>query len=495
MHFKVKTSWFTLVELIVVITILTILWTIGFISIFQYQTIARDSIRNSDLQIIQRALEYYKLQSGFYPEPQDSFDVTYSGSLAWKQGVYGEETRVITGRISQVPLDPVTWNPYTYSTTYNRQEFQLSAIMEWGLFSYRDVNTNNTPNNNSLLTHQAHAQSYTARVIGNYNGRIITLNEPGRLIILWVPSIISSEIESVDIRDIFSRGSLVLNNSSNLPSSYHNTSDIITDIFQAPSFIPGTITWTPPVLYDDTYENFNTAQWQQSFWENIIAYYSESNIANTITDVVPTSSPLDVAANYIQAELWGLDNREIMTFRENDESGWWIVSPPSALECITPGQECTSIDDIYFAWQNTSNQYIYVTKVLAPQFWHIADQYCKWIGAGWNIFNRADRNLLAIPWDPLNVDFTTPSLWGIATVTWTSGSFVNGQMVTNYTWSSNSYNIYSQNQDGNFNLHNPFGQSLVLTTLGTNNSNTLPPENNSIALPFICSLQTSVPIN
>jgi prepilin-type N-terminal cleavage/methylation domain-containing protein len=45
---------FTLVELIVVITILAILSTIGFLAMQSYNQYARDTIRTSDLSLISR---------------------------------------------------------------------------------------------------------------------------------------------------------------------------------------------------------------------------------------------------------------------------------------------------------------------------------------------------------------------------------------------------------------------------------------------------------
>ena len=49
---------FTLVELIVVITILAVLWTIAFISLQSYTISARDSVRVADLNTIKSAIEY-----------------------------------------------------------------------------------------------------------------------------------------------------------------------------------------------------------------------------------------------------------------------------------------------------------------------------------------------------------------------------------------------------------------------------------------------------
>jgi prepilin-type N-terminal cleavage/methylation domain-containing protein len=70
---------FTLVELIVVITILAVLGTIAFVSFQGYAVQARDSTRISDLTVMKKALELYKVQQDSYPSPSEtSFNVSYS---------------------------------------------------------------------------------------------------------------------------------------------------------------------------------------------------------------------------------------------------------------------------------------------------------------------------------------------------------------------------------------------------------------------------------
>jgi len=62
---------FTLVELIVVITILAILGTISFFALGGFVVSARDSNRISDVNSMKSVLENYSLQTGFYPAPSD----------------------------------------------------------------------------------------------------------------------------------------------------------------------------------------------------------------------------------------------------------------------------------------------------------------------------------------------------------------------------------------------------------------------------------------
>jgi prepilin-type N-terminal cleavage/methylation domain-containing protein len=81
-----KLKGFTLVELIVVITILAILGTIGFLAIGGYSSRARDSARIGDLAQVSKSLDLSTVISGSYPLPDGSFAVTYSGGAVWNQG-------------------------------------------------------------------------------------------------------------------------------------------------------------------------------------------------------------------------------------------------------------------------------------------------------------------------------------------------------------------------------------------------------------------------
>lgn len=80
---------FTLVELIVVITILAILGTIGFLSVGGYSSRARDTDRLADVGNISKSLDLSIVTAGSYPAPDNSFAVTYSGSTVWNQGIVG----------------------------------------------------------------------------------------------------------------------------------------------------------------------------------------------------------------------------------------------------------------------------------------------------------------------------------------------------------------------------------------------------------------------
>lgn len=71
-HFKKKLHGFTLVELIVVITILVILGTIAFVQLGGFAGSARDSARISDLTNITQGLELVLMKNGSVVPPDAS---------------------------------------------------------------------------------------------------------------------------------------------------------------------------------------------------------------------------------------------------------------------------------------------------------------------------------------------------------------------------------------------------------------------------------------
>ena len=119
-------KWFTLVELIVVITILAILWTIWFISMQWYSLSSRDAKRINDIGILKKSLELTYLEDGSYPTNSGSI-VSFSWATLWTQGTFDNAVRLQTQRVSEVPTDPLTWENYIYSVTQNRGEFQIAA--------------------------------------------------------------------------------------------------------------------------------------------------------------------------------------------------------------------------------------------------------------------------------------------------------------------------------------------------------------------------------
>lgn len=120
---------FTLVELIVVIIILAILWTIAFISLQWFSRDARDSVRLTDMKSIQKWAELFKLKSDFYPIPDDYLTVTASWVIiryqwiAWSKLLWDIS-------VHWWWQDPLTNEYYDYILDWTKIQIQISWYFE-----------------------------------------------------------------------------------------------------------------------------------------------------------------------------------------------------------------------------------------------------------------------------------------------------------------------------------------------------------------------------
>lgn len=119
---------FTLVELIVVVTILAILATIWFVSYSSYLVWVRDSNRAAQLVSISDGMELYRTKKDL-PLPDNYVEIKYGSGLLWYQGEAGSNT-LETIDFTKWWTDPKTDEYFTYYLTQDRKYFQLMAFFE-----------------------------------------------------------------------------------------------------------------------------------------------------------------------------------------------------------------------------------------------------------------------------------------------------------------------------------------------------------------------------
>lgn len=113
---KLKTSGFTLIELVVVIAIIATLTALASFNFNQARARARDVQRKSELKAIQNALELYK---------NDQMPQSYPTATG----------PLVTAYMSKLPVDPKekavdgSWQDYAY-TQVNSLEYTLTACLE-----------------------------------------------------------------------------------------------------------------------------------------------------------------------------------------------------------------------------------------------------------------------------------------------------------------------------------------------------------------------------
>jgi len=130
---------FTLVELIVVITIVWILSTVGFVSYSWYLTGARDSNRFSQLTKLSDSLQTYAASKSL-PLPDDYIEITASGAtnvIAYQWYVWVDVLETID--YTNGGKDPKDDSYFTYYLTKDRKSLQLLALMEDGASANTDI--------------------------------------------------------------------------------------------------------------------------------------------------------------------------------------------------------------------------------------------------------------------------------------------------------------------------------------------------------------------
>lgn len=97
-----SSSGFTLVELLVVVTIISLLTAIGVVNYISLIESSRDSKRQSDMKVIQSALQQYHADQRYYPLPSSSCgNGTFSIGCSLKSP---DGSKVY---LKEVPRDPV----------------------------------------------------------------------------------------------------------------------------------------------------------------------------------------------------------------------------------------------------------------------------------------------------------------------------------------------------------------------------------------------------
>lgn len=121
--------WFTLVELIIVITILAILSTVWVISFQKYIKQARDTNRISNLKTIEKWLNVFFVKNTTYPIPDDHNEISASGTIVLYQWFFGDKISGLLW-IGSTPLDPIDNTRYIYNTNFLKNKYQLMTFIE-----------------------------------------------------------------------------------------------------------------------------------------------------------------------------------------------------------------------------------------------------------------------------------------------------------------------------------------------------------------------------
>jgi len=115
---KIRNS-FTLVEILVVVTIISLLASIAAVSYSRFVKQSRDARRKTDIEQIRAAVEMYRNFNGVYPTTGMTFG---SGQIQDSSG---------TKYMGKIPNDPMP-TPYTYYYVSTSQDYTLCSYIEGG---------------------------------------------------------------------------------------------------------------------------------------------------------------------------------------------------------------------------------------------------------------------------------------------------------------------------------------------------------------------------
>ena len=120
---------FSLVELLITITVLGILASISFVSLQGYVINSRDALRVTDLKNISNALSTFEITHEEYPLPSNNFKIDLQGNTLNYQGVI-DSTVLQKINVTNWWQDPVDKTFYAYSTNTQKSKYQLLGFLE-----------------------------------------------------------------------------------------------------------------------------------------------------------------------------------------------------------------------------------------------------------------------------------------------------------------------------------------------------------------------------
>ena len=130
MFFIKKTkAWFTIVELIVSISIVIILWAIWLFSYNSQLPWVRDANRLSQMEALYNWLKVYGTRNSFWPIPDNKIDINFSGSTFWYQW-YAWEDVLREIDFKKWWKDPKDQTYFTYITNKKKKYFQILWFLE-----------------------------------------------------------------------------------------------------------------------------------------------------------------------------------------------------------------------------------------------------------------------------------------------------------------------------------------------------------------------------
>ncbi len=435
----------TLVEIIIVWTIISIISVVWLLYYNSYLVTVRDSSRLVELWNIETALWTYVLKNWFYPDPSNWVQVTYSWAEVWTQWTIWESVTNIISYSKDVH-DPLTNNEYTYSVKNSRKEYSLAWVLEerpWLAINNRFIQTANAE--------APWSKKWIALVKWNYNWEVVSIKLNWITNILALPSIVSSNLSSPDILDILSNHDLVYNDYWNIPASYSGS------VFN----FDANIDFAPNELVIFTWSVSNLKETYNQVWllQDLYSAYSWSLLWKSISvnriDYVDLFSPEPSSKTKVLAcdlinfklkyfvECWWVDfitffvvnvlhiditnlpwSKITVVYQDND---WNFVFWTNAWLAFYDWENW-----LVYNKQNSSLVHNYITSVTQDNTWNYWIWTQNWISklVIWDFLNTNDDIWVTIWWNVL--------VWTHIQYIYTDSDWIvwiwTNQGVSSYNW-------------------------------------------------------------
>jgi len=116
---SLKRSGFTLIEVLIVATIISLLASVGITSYSSFNQSSRDARRKADLEQVRGALELYRSNNSAYPTPGGTYGLPFgTAGLSDATNTY----------MSKIPQDPKS--SYSYFYTVDSGDYTIGSLLE-----------------------------------------------------------------------------------------------------------------------------------------------------------------------------------------------------------------------------------------------------------------------------------------------------------------------------------------------------------------------------
>lgn len=429
---------FTLVELIVVMSILLILWFLGFIQINWYIKNSRDIARLENLKVINTSIWIFALDKNYFPQPDEWIEITFSWTKLWTQWVFWNNLFRIVQKINKKPIDIITNTDFSYSLSNDWKEYELWAVLEWDSINQITF----IPQIYALWT-----IPWRSLVLWKYNGQAIKTSTWWLIYIFAMPTIISRDLSQKDITDIIEQEKLAYKWYWNLPASYNWT------IFKVDwwfNFTPNML-----IVYSWSLENLQDNETERiKLLKNLQDSYSWTILENAdwIDDLLeiiidpdsPSKQVKELSYNFVE-NILNIDIPIILT------SWSWFLTYDFTNVLINADTRSITQDTLWDVWFATKNWvHVFqswdwisydesdglvdddVRSVIEDQYWNLWFATNKWLSKfnwyNWLTYNKwdglIDNDVVSI------IEDSDWNLW-FATKKWVSK--FNWTTWTNYT--------------------------------------------------------------